>query len=484
MSSFTFNIEVDKQGTSREPKRYPVYIRVYDRLTRKQHRYKTEVTLSKAENWNPKKLEIRCNTERGYETKWTEQIHKELEKLRDSYTKLEEQGLASAENIILDAQGKYDSTSFLEFARQIRDDIFETGRYNYGKRNNTLVVKLEAFLKVRNKKDLLFKEVTEEFVHQFETFLLKQPNTYDATKTLSQNAVGEILTILKTVVHKAVRYRKILPQEDPFIMYRVNRGKPKPKESLNEKEIETLENLEFEESSRGFMMRMCKDMFLLSVYIAGARFEDIVTMRWYNIQVTPEGETRIIYTMLKNGKHQNLVLIPEAVSLLSHYFHDGVTCNSDYIFPLMDKNADYAKAKTYEEVQVLPPKIHNKFQRQIGSKNALVNRYLKNVMKMAEIDKSISFHCGRHSFAHRAEEEGCSLYKLQNLLLHSNTKDTLRYMGNLSTSDKDAIMKNIFKPKDNKEKAKSLIDNLNSEELIALREALAERTNNNDNVSL
>ena len=51
-------------------------------------------------------------------------------------------------------------------------------------------------------------------------------------------------------------------------------------------------------------------------------------------------------------------------------------------------------------------------------------------------------------------------------------------------ADKDAIMKNIFKPMDNKEKAKSLIDNLNSEELTALREALAERTNNNDNVSL
>lgn len=58
----------------------------------------------------------------------------------------------------------------------------------------------------------------------------------------------------------------------------------------------------------------------------------------------------------------------------------------------------------------------------------VTNRDLKEVMTLARINKSISIHCARHSFATIAGELGVPVEVIMQLLGHSNIKITMGYV--------------------------------------------------------
>ena len=58
---------------------------------------------------------------------------------------------------------------------------------------------------------------------------------------------------------------------------------------------------------------------------------------------------------------------------------------------------------------------------------------LKIISKLAEIDKNISFHLSRHTFATRALTKGISIDKVSKLLGHSSIKETQIYAKIINT---------------------------------------------------
>ena len=96
----------------------------------------------------------------------------------------------------------------------------------------------------------------------------------------------------------------------------------------------------------------------------------------------------------------------------------------------------------------MSPDIKEKLYQQISSKNALINKELKTIEKLAEIDKHISFHVSRHSFAKLGRDQNTPSMMMKELLAHSSLKTTEGYMGQFDTVAQDDALRNIFKPFD------------------------------------
>jgi len=231
-------------------------------------------------------------------------------------------------------------------------------------------------------------------------------------------------------------------EKNPFLVYNVKKVHT-TKEKLNEDEIKKIEALDLPENS---LIWHCRNYFLFSFYCAGIRAGDFVQLRWGNI--TSEG--RLIYSMGKNHKEKDIILVNQAREILSKYYNDDVQ-QSDYIFPLIDKKAPFVHAVSQEEKDTLSPQLKEKLTNTISAKNALINKELKEIAKLAKIEKNISFHISRHSFAKVAKSRNIDNNSLRVLLAHSNISQTETYMGGFDTSINDKALEAIFNRKESPE---------------------------------
>lgn len=68
-----------------------------------------------------------------------------------------------------------------------------------------------------------------------------------------------------------------------------------------------------------------------------------------------------------------------------------------------------------------------------------ISKVLKNWVKKAEIEKNISFYCGRHTFATQLLMNGANLKTVADCLGHVNTKHTIKYLNYVDALKSDAI---------------------------------------------
>lgn len=426
----TFKLHLDNKPT--KDGKYNVYIVV--NVDGKRKHIKTSYQASRKSDWNknPKNEKWFRSSEINHK-KWNEELSQELEKVKNKYRELRTNGSVSSENVKIGIDSAERSTSFLEFAKQITDNIYNAGGYRNWKKYNGFLNKLEAFLQKSKKKDLSFTEITTTFLAKFEAFLHTLHNEREPEKMLHPNTIQVVLKTFRALLNVSVKEKYISLEDNPFIHFRL-KGLKTTKEKLEESEIKAIEGLEL---PSGSLLWHCRNYFLFSYYCAGIRCGDVIQMKWYNIV---EGGNRIKYVMDKNNKERNLILVDEAKSILKHYFKPSAK-PADYIFPLLDSSAEYAK----EDILTMKPGIKRKLLDLVGAKNALINKELKKLATLAGIEKNLTFHISRHSFANVAKKAGTDSRKIQKLLAHSNLNITEGYMGSFDTSENDMALKDIFR---------------------------------------
>ena len=124
------------------------------------------------------------------------------------------------------------------------------------------------------------------------------------------------------------------------------------REKLNEAEISLIQGLSLPEGS---LIWHCRNYFLFSFYCAGIRAGDLIQLRWNNI--TSDG--RLIYEMGKNHKTKDIKLVSRARDILSKYHREDARA-TDYIFPLLNNEAEYAKATNQAEKDTMPSALKEK----------------------------------------------------------------------------------------------------------------------------
>ena len=157
--------------------------------------------------------------------------------------------------------------------------------------------------------------------------------------------------------------------------------------------------------------------------MAGVRIEDVLTLKWKYIK-----NERIEYQMVKTGSIASFKITSQIQHILDYF--KSINTKSIYIVPLLTDGIEKEENEVYKK--------------EIGRKTALVNKYLKKIAEVAEIDKNVTSHISRHTFASIAiKKTGGDIHFLQNALKHSSPTITQGYLLELDNDSMDEQMGNI-----------------------------------------
>lgn len=431
----TFRFELNGRPTKN--KTYVVYLRVT--VGGKRKLIKTMVELARPSDFNAK-----CKGENWVRGGVRDakvlnaQLADILAKAKDTYKELDKEGEVTTVALAKEMNTEVVSPSFMAFARERAQMIYDNGGWRNWRKYCGLINKLDAFRKKRRMADITVADMTVELLTRFDNFLHKWENEREPGKLLHPNTIEVQFNILRTLIHRAIEVGIMEASKDPFLVFKY-KGVKTIKEKLDDSEMERIINLELEESS---LIWHCKNYFLFSYYCAGIRAADLIQLRWGNVT----GSGRLHYQMGKNHKERDLILVEQALEILRHYHREDAKA-TDYIFPLLSNDAEYAGYVTQADKDRMRPKLRHKMYQDISSKNALINKYLKKIAEKAGIEKPLSMHISRHSFAHIAQESGAESSAIKNILGHSNLATTERYMGSFDTSKTDETLRNVFAKK-------------------------------------
>jgi len=431
----TFRFELNGRPTKN--KTYVVYLRVT--VGGKRKLIKTMVEIARPSDFNAK-----CKGENWVRGGVRDakvlnaQLADILARAKETYKELDKEGKVTTVALAKDMNTEVVSPSFMEFTRERAQMIYDNGGWRNWRKYCGLINKLDAFRKKRRMADIAVADMTVELLTRFDNFLHKWENEREPGKLLHPNTIEVQFNILRTLVHRAIEVGIMEASRDPFLVFKY-KGVKTVKEKLDDSEMERIINLELEEGS---LIWHCKNYFLFSYYCAGIRAADLIQLRWGNVT----GSGRLHYQMGKNHKERDLLLVEQAMEILSHYHREDAKA-TDYIFPLLSNDAEYAGYVTQADKDRMKPELRHKMYQDISSKNALINKYLKKIAEKAEIAKPLSMHISRHSFAHIAQEAGAESSAIKNILGHSNLATTERYMGSFDTSKTDETLRNVFAKK-------------------------------------
>lgn len=431
----TFRFELNGRPTKN--KTYVVYLRVT--VGGKRKLIKTMVEIARPSDFNAK-----CKGENWIRGGVRDakvlnaQLADILAKAKETYKELDKEGEVTTVALAKEMNTEAVSPSFLAFTRERAQMIYDNGGWRNWRKYCGLINKLDAFRKKRRMADITVADMTVELLTRFDNFLHKWENEREPGKLLHPNTIEVQFNILRTLVHRAIEVGIMEASKDPFLVFKY-KGVKTIKEKLEDSEMERIINLELEEGS---LIWHCKNYFLFSYYCAGIRAADLIQLRWGNVTVSG----RLHYQMGKNHKERDLLLVEQAIEILRHYQREDAKA-TDYIFPLLSNDAEYAGYVTQADKDRMRPELRHKMYQDISSKNALINKYLKKIAEKAEIEKPLSMHISRHSFAHIAQESGAESSAIKNILGHSNLATTERYMGSFDTSKTDETLRNVFSKK-------------------------------------
>jgi len=227
-----------------------------------------------------------------------------------------------------------------------------------------------------------------------------------------------------TIADKIGRLRSIFRAEiksgrvsivNPFELVTVSR-QPVEKTKLTWEDIKKIESLELSGQTCA-----ARDMFLFAFYMHGMRFENCLRFK------KEDAHGLISYRMNKGKKIREISVAPQLEGIISKYLNQNPA--SPFLFPFLTKE----------------PVDKWKWVEQKGSWNTLLNKHLKYVAIACGIDKKISYHIARHTFASllkkfQAGKGESNIYLIQKALGHSDIKTTQMYLESL---DDDSVNEQV-----------------------------------------
>ncbi len=439
--------------------RYSIYLRITQ--ARKHKRIKSPIEVNKQSDFdkNPKKDNWIRQSEPNHKV-WNATLAKDLTRAKEVYLKLREKGTATSDQLVSTLIQGEKSSSFLEYARQRTQEIYNEGGIRNWRKYNGFCNKLEGFLTANKLGDLTFAQLTPSLLSKFKSYLHSLRNQREPDKMLHQNTIALNLRIFNTLVKRAIEIDNLIkPEKNPFLSFKYSTIKT-TKEKLTQAELQAIWQLDLEEGTRIWDAR---NFFFFSYYCAGIRAGDFIQLRWLN--VTTEG--RLIYQMGKNHKTRDLLMVKQAQDILDLYRKEDAK-PTDYIFPLLDNKAPFANAVTPQQKDTLSPELKKKLMEQVSSKTSIINNNLNKIRKMIGLEKKLTFHISRHTFASQAKQMGVAEGKIKNILAHSKLQTTEGYMGEFATQETDRVLTTIFEDNSPKTQIIALLDKMQADDLEKL----------------
>ena len=233
---------------------------------------------------------------------------------------------------------------------------------------------LKNFIKEKfGRNDIYLRELNVGFIQSFHAYLLQ---------SMKQNTTSKHLKFLKKIVNLAVANCYIA--YNPLNIYKVER-EPVDIDFLTEEELRKIIN--FDTPIARF--ERARDMFLFGCF-TGLSYIDIKTLTNEHIEKDEMGRIWIKKRRVKTGVLSRIPLLPIAKLILDKYKGGG------RLLPIQDATD--------------------------------INKYLKDIAILCNIDKRITFHTSRHTFASTVTlANNISIEVVAKMLGHTNTRMTTHY---------------------------------------------------------
>lgn len=279
----------------------------------------------------------------------------------------------------------------LGFFDEIIEEMKASGRISNAHAYKSTRDSLEKFKGSK----IMFQEVTPVFLEKYEVYLRNKGN--------QNGGIAFKMRELRSIINKAIT-REIIPQEwYPFRAYKISRLKSNPeKKALTLEEFKRIRDINLDKHPHLYNSYY---FFLFSIYTRGMNFQDMMLLKWSNIQ-----NGRIYYTRSKTKGKFNLEVIEKAREILDYY--SAQNRPTDYIFPILLK-----QGLTEQQIFYRKTKVLRKY-----------NKDLKELAQLAKIDKKLTSYVARHSFATILKMSGTSVEKISEMMGHSDVQVTMSYL--------------------------------------------------------
>lgn len=333
-----------------------------------------------------------------------------------------------------DASGA-DATCFLAYVRGRLSSLLTAENVDRHRNDRAVFRKLAAFVAGKGEKAtdlegqrLPFEDVSTAFLRDFQGHLRSVVGNNAATANKNLKRVG--------TYYRAAQAEGIGPAGvDPWAGLRPLREAEVERAKLTAKELGALAALDL---SPGSVKSAVRDAFIFSVFIAGIRISDLLRLRWRNVSTeADEGgqrRLRLAYVMGKNGKRVSVRLNATAARIAARYLvgDDGAPRPADaWLFPFLD-GYDISTPTRWRKAR--------------GAQTALYNKTLKVLAAEAGINKALSSHVARHTFADLARREGWDTYDTSKALRHHSLGQTQTYLARSDDEKLDRLLDALPEP--------------------------------------
>jgi site-specific recombinase XerD len=278
--------------------------------------------------------------------------------------------------------------SLLEVIKYHNDTMNGTLAWGTAKNYFTTQKYVVEFLKEKmNTTDVFLSQLNYKFLTDFEMFL-RTHVPGENQKPCGNNTVMKHIERFRKITSMAVRNDWL--KQDPFMKFKPSFVK-KDRGYLTEDELALIQNKQIDIAR----VEIVRDLFVFSCY-TGLAYTDAANLNALNIHPGIDGKKWIIIKRQKTGVQANIPLLPKAIEILNKY---------------------QSHPRCKEKGTLLPMIANQPF-----------NAFLKEVAIICGVNKTLTHHLARHTFATTVcLTNGISMEATSGMLGHANMRTTQIY---------------------------------------------------------
>ncbi len=241
---------------------------------------------------------------------------------------------------------------------------------------------LEGFLKWKYKiSDIVLTRLKYEFLSDFEFYLKTQ-------KSIDHNTTAKYIKNTKKVVNDCLA--KAWLKTNPFSNFKII-TKLVDRTFLSEAELDILVNKELKVER----IALVRDIFVFSCY-TGLSFIDVANLTPNQMAIGMDREKWIFTNRQKTNTPSHIPLLPPAMAIINKYKDHPAAVNKGRLLPVLS--------------------------------NQKMNAYLKEIADLCELNKDLTFHVARHTFATTVTlTNGVPIETVSKMLGHKKLQTTQHY---------------------------------------------------------
>jgi len=281
---------------------------------------------------------------------------------------------------------------------------------NYGVTRRYIFSFLEKRLSTT---DIYLSKIDFKFISDFD-FFLRTIKPEDSNQPMGNNGLMKHMQRLRKILKLGIRLDWM--QKNPFDAYDLKFEKTE-RGFLTSLELETIEKKEIKNERLEYI----RDLFVFSCY-TGLSYIDAINLRLSALTIGIDGQIWISTHREKTHTPVKIPVLPKALEIIEKYKIDPRSLNRGKIFPLIS--------------------------------NQKVNSFLKEIAVLCEIEKRLTFHLARHTFATTVTlSNGVPIETVSKLLGHRSIATTQIYakvLENKVSDDMAKLKEKLFGTEQNK----------------------------------